>query len=49
MTDKINSNYTCIICFILLASKQWHKLIANIDHCDRTKTNYLKNGEVLRM
>lgn len=46
MTDKMNSNYTCVICFILLTSKQWHKLIANIDHYDRTKTNYLKNGEV---
>ena len=42
MTDKVNSNHTCIICFIFKTFKQWHKLIASIDPCDRTKTNYLK-------
>lgn len=42
MIDKMNSNHTCIICFTFQTSKQWYKLIASINHCDRTKTNYLK-------
>lgn len=41
----MNSNHTCIIYFIFRISKQWYKLIANINHHDRTKANYLKNGD----
>lgn len=46
MIDKMNSNHTYTICFIFQTSKRWHKLIANVNHCDRTDTNYVKNSEV---
>ena len=46
MIDKMNSNHTYMICFIFQTSKQWDKVIANVNHCDRTETIYLKYGEV---
>ena len=46
MIGKMNTNHTHVICFIFQTSKQWYKLMANVDHHDRTGTIYLKNGEV---